>query len=65
MAQLDDDAWRALGLAAPARRALLNAGITTTADLRRFSAEQLGELHGLGPSALRILAPYTRESGHG
>ena len=54
----DDDTWITLGLAAPARRALLQAGIISTADLSRFTIEELGEMHGVGPTALRILAPY-------
>ena len=58
----DDGVWVELGLAAPARRALFNAGISTTDDLRRLSRDDLSRLHGIGPSALSALAPFTRES---
>lgn len=39
-------------LAAPARRALANAGYTSLAQLTRVSEAELLELHGMGPKAL-------------
>ena len=53
-----DKVWRDLGLAAPARRALVNAGILETAQLRDYTAEQILALHGIGKTALPALAPY-------
>jgi hypothetical protein len=43
------------GLAAPARRALVGAGIVTLEDVARFPRAKLVALHGMGPKALRVL----------
>jgi hypothetical protein len=40
---------------APARRALDAAGIRTLDDLRRHGLRDIGALHGVGPTAVRIL----------
>ena len=50
-----DGAWRELGLAAPARRALIDDGHYKISDLRKVSLAALKELHGMGPNAIRIL----------
>ncbi len=51
-----DSEWRALGLAAPARRALVNAKIYTYSHLENKTRAQISALHGMGPSAMtRIL----------
>jgi hypothetical protein len=50
-----DGAWRELGLASPARRALVNAGLLKLSDLKKISREKLAAQHGMGPSALKIL----------
>jgi predicted DNA-binding protein (MmcQ/YjbR family) len=50
-----DAEWKALGLAAPARRALIGAGFTGLRDLRGTALSALRELHGMGPSALELL----------
>ena len=42
-------------LAAPARRALANAGIEEFADLARIGEAELAALHGMGPNAMRKL----------
>lgn len=39
-------------VAAPARRALENAGIKTLSQLATYTENQLLELHGMGPSSL-------------
>ena len=57
-----DKELRDLGLAAPARRALVNAGLTTVAKLKKKSAADLKDLHGIGPSALKILKPILKAS---
>jgi predicted RecB family nuclease len=36
-------------LAAPARRALENKGLTTLQQLSKFSEEEILQLHGMGP----------------
>jgi hypothetical protein len=55
-----DGVWRELGLAAPARRALINAKIYKIHDLKKWSDEDLIKLHGMGPTALKILKSARR-----
>ena len=50
-----DGVWRELGVAAPARRALVNAKILKLVDLKKWSISELSELHGMGPTALKII----------
>jgi DNA-directed RNA polymerase alpha subunit len=47
-----DGEWRKIGLAAPARRALINARILKIEDLKKITEEKLLSLHGMGPSSL-------------
>jgi len=56
-----DGLWRSFGLAAPARRALIGAGILTVGDLQRAKPQDLAALHGIGPKALRTLKQHARE----
>ena len=44
-------------LAAPARRALENAGIDTLIKLSKFRESDILNLHGIGPSAIPKLRP--------
>ncbi len=48
-----DDLPKALGQ--PAHRALAGAGIHALADVCRFTREEIGRLHGIGPKALGVL----------
>lgn len=50
-----DQVWVELGLAAPARRALIDDGLFKLSDLRKTSLAAVKELHGMGPNAIRIL----------
>jgi hypothetical protein len=50
-----DESWRAIGLGAPARRALIDEGLFELSDLRKVSLAALKELHGMGPNTVRIL----------
>jgi len=50
-------------LAAPARRALEGAGLTTLSKLSRKSEAQLHELHGMGPNAIATLKSNLRKAG--
>jgi hypothetical protein len=50
-----DGVWREIGLAAPARQALIDDGLYKISDLRKVSLAALKELHGMGPNAIRIL----------
>lgn len=58
-----DGAWREMGLAAPARRALVNAKIFKLGDLRKISQEHLMELHGMGPQAASIVKREMKKQG--
>jgi DNA-directed RNA polymerase alpha subunit len=42
-------------LAAPARRALENAGITNIEQLSHYSIQEILNLHGLGNSSIQVL----------
>ena len=57
-----DGAWRELGLAAPARRALIDEGLYKVSDLRKYSLDAIKDLHGMGPNAIRILITAMKKS---
>jgi hypothetical protein len=57
-----DGAWRDIGLAAPARRALIDDGLYKISDLRKVSLAALKELHGMGPNAIRILVAEMKKA---
>jgi hypothetical protein len=50
-----DQEWIALGISAPARRALIDEGYYSLPDLRKASLKALKEVHGIGPNVIRIL----------
>ncbi len=50
-----DREWREYGIAAPARRALVDARLYKVSDLRKISQGDLEELHGMGKSAVARL----------
>ena len=54
--ELLDGEWRKIGLAAPARRALVDAKLYKVSDLRKISLAELTELHGMGKSAIARLS---------
>ncbi len=51
------------GLAAPARRALAGAGYTRLAQLARVTEADLLKLHGMGPSAIRLIRGALKARG--
>ena len=57
-----DATWREMGLAAPARRALIDDGLFELADLRKVSLAAVKELHGMGPNAVRILVTEMKKA---
>jgi len=57
-----DGAWREIGLAATARRALIDDGLFELADLRKVSLAAVKELHGMGPNAVRILTTEMKKA---
>lgn len=50
--QEPDAEWSRIGLATPARRALVDAKLYKVSDLRKISLEELTGLHGMGKSAI-------------
>ena len=52
-------------VAAPARRALDAAGVTSLRDLDGMSRADLTALHGMGPSAVRAIEAALAEHGLG
>ena len=57
-----DEVWRELGLAAPARRALIDEGYYKVSDLRKTSLDEIKALHGMGPNAIRILTTAMKKA---
>jgi hypothetical protein len=50
-----DGNWRALGLSAPARRALVNDNLFKLEQLSSCTRTHISNLHGMGPHGVRIL----------
>ena len=50
-----DQEWREYNIAAPARRALVDAKLYKVSDLRKISMAELEGLHGMGKSAVARL----------
>jgi hypothetical protein len=57
-----DQVWVELGLAAPARRALIDDGLFKLSDLRKTSLAAVKDLHGMGPNAIRILVTEMKKA---
>ena len=59
-----DGVWKELGLAAPARRALVNNKILKLSDFKKFTFDEVADFHGMGPNALAVLkkarAPFKK-----
>lgn len=58
-----DRAWHAIGLAAPARRALVNADLMSMEDLSRVTEKHVVGLHGMGKSTLKRLVAAMADAG--
>lgn len=50
-----DSFWRELGIAAPARRGLVDNKILKIGDLRKITKNQFLEIHAIGPRAAAII----------
>lgn len=51
------------GIGKPATRALVLAGVTSLAQLTRFTEAEVSGLHGVGPKAIRILRDALMKQG--
>jgi len=58
-----DSEWRKIGLAAPARRALVDAKLYKVSDLRKIRLEDLAALHGMGKSAIARIKQIMEAKG--
>lgn len=58
-----DGAWRALGIAAPARRGLVNADIIRLRDLTKLREADVMKIHGIGGNAMAVLRREMKRSG--
>lgn len=47
--------WREIGVAAPARRGLVDGKLYTLGDLKRITGSELLEIHGMGPKAADVI----------
>ena len=61
-AKLDGE-WVKAGLAAPARRALVDAKLYKVSDLRKISLDDLADLHGMGKTAIARLKVLMKAKG--
>jgi hypothetical protein len=61
--EIGDGVWKAIGLGAPAQRALVDAKILKVTDLGKYTKAQSESLHGLGPSSLPKLAQAMKAEG--
>lgn len=52
-----------LKISNPAKRALLNNGVHTIADLSERTVEEVKRFHGIGPSAFPVLKKVLRQNG--
>ena len=50
-----DGYWKQIGLAAPARRGLVDAKLIKLADLAKLTELEFGKIHAIGPTARRIV----------
>ena len=58
--QEQDAEWYAIGLTAPARKALVDARLYRVSDLRKISLVQLTALHGMGKSSIARIKQIMR-----
>ncbi len=58
---LDDTPLPKIG--APATRALAGIGVTSVEQLAGYTEREIVALHGVGPRAIRLLAPVMAELG--
>lgn len=50
-----DGEWREIGLAAPARRALVDIKLTKLSQLTKRTEKEIKAAHGMGPNALSVI----------
>ena len=58
-----DGEWREIGLAAPARRGLIDKKLTRLTQLSKWRESDVKKIHAMGPSALKILKKEMKKRG--
>lgn len=58
-----DAAWVKLGIAAPARRALINLELFQLSELTTVNRNELAKAHGMGPKTMRVLDELLAKNG--
>ena len=53
--------WRDLGVAAPARRGLIDSKLYKLADLKKISAAEFMKIHAIGPKSSKIIKAEMRK----
>ncbi len=51
-----DSTWQKLGIAAPARRGLIDHHLFELADLTKLSKAEFLAIHGIGPTAAKLIS---------
>jgi len=57
-----DNYWKTIGIAAPARRGLVDNKILKLSDLKEWTREDFMEIHGMGPKAAQSITKEMRRS---
>ena len=58
-----DGEWREIGLAAPARRALVNIKLTKLSQLSKRTEIEIKSAHGMGPNAMSAIKREMKRRG--
>ena len=58
-----DTNWRDLGVAAPARRGLVDNNIFKLTDLKKVTKEDFMNIHAMGPAAAKLITHEMRKKG--
>ena len=57
-----DGYWREIGIAAPARRGLIDKKILKLSDLKKLTEKEFNEIHAMGPVASKIIKSKMQKS---
>lgn len=60
---LSDGYWRELGIAAPARRGLIDRKLIKLGDLKRLTESEFLKIHAIGPKAAAAIRKEMRKKG--
>ena len=58
-----DGYWRDLGIAAPARRGLVDHKLLKLSDLKRLTEEEFLDIHAMGPKAAALIKKEMKKEG--